>query len=252
MMVQTAINEIESYSAHHALFCAAVADLCANWFEWPGEEIDSLLHAALTMNVAMLDLQNILSNQAAAPSVVQRLRIDEHAALGAELLRAAGVKDVLWLDVVRRHHQPVLKGETGDPLQPAQRLAQLLQRVDIFTAKLSKRKAREGSSATVAARDACLDATGLPDPIGATMLRVLGLYPPGSYVRLTNSEFGVVIRRGEKAHTPIVASLRRADGGTFAKPRARDTSNSTFGVQRGALRAELNMVVSHEWVLAAA
>ena len=33
LMLQTAMNEAENYSAHHALFCAVVADLCAAHFE---------------------------------------------------------------------------------------------------------------------------------------------------------------------------------------------------------------------------
>jgi hypothetical protein len=96
------------------------------------------------------------------------------------------------------HGRASCAGQVGlrQVLTPVQRLAQLLQRIDVFTAKLSRRRTRPGSNATVEARDACLDPSGLPDATGATMLRVLGLYPPGSFVRLASGE-----RRNRRRHS---------------------------------------------------
>lgn len=251
MMLQTATNETDNYSAHHAMFCGVVADLCTAYFEWPEAEAVAVHNAALTMNVGMLLMQNAMSQQVAPLSSAQRLRVEDHASRGVEHLKAAGVDDTLWLEVVRRHHRPVDEGESCDPLTPPQRLAQLLQRIDVFTAKLSKRKTRPGSTATVAARDACLDASGLPDATGATMLRVLGLYPPGSFVCLANGEIGVVVKRGEKAHTPIVACVRRADGGVISQPMLRDTGSRLHAVQRSLSADDAKIRLDHERALGA-
>ena len=251
MMLQTATNDADNYSASHALFCAVVADLCAAYFEWPEAEALAVQSAALTMNVGMLLMQNSMAQQAEALSPTQQVRVHDHPAKSVELLKSAGVDDPLWLEAVRRHHRPIDEGESADPLTPAQRLAQLLQRIDVFTAKLSRRKTRAGSTATVAARDACLDMSGLPDATGATMLRVLGLYPPGSFVRLASGEIGVVIRRGDKAHTPVVASVRRGDGGTINPPTVRDTGNLIHAVQRSLSADEVKIRLDHERVVGA-
>ena len=252
MMLQTAMNDVDHYSAHHAMFCAVVIDLCAGWFEWPDTETEALFHAALTMNLSMLALQDVLTKQEGALSTEQKRRVDEHPAQSAELLRAAGVTDDLWLETVRRHHRPVRDSEADAALQPAQRLAQLLQRVDVFTAKLSRRKTREAASPAVAARDACLDSSGLPDAIGATMLRVLGLYPPGSYVRLATGELAVVTRRGAKAHTPEVVCVRKPDDSVMTRLLVRDTADPQYAVQRGLRSRDLKIVLNHEKVLAVA
>jgi len=251
VMLQTATNEVDNYSASHALFCAVVADLCSAYFEWPEAEALAIQNAALTMNVGMLSMQDSMSQQIESLSPAQKLRVEDHPAKSVELLKSAGVDDPLWLEAVRRHHRPVDEGESADPLTPPQRLAQLLQRIDVFTAKLSKRRTRPGSSATVAARDACLDTSGLPDATGATMLRVLGLYPPGSFVRLASGEIGVVIRRGDKAHTPVVASVRRGDGGMFNQPMVRDTGNMLHAVQRSLSADEVKIRLDHERVVGA-
>jgi hypothetical protein len=251
MMLQTATNDTENYSASHALFCAVVADLCAAYFEWPDEESAAIQNAALTMNVGMLLMQNSMAHQVESLSPAQKLRVEDHPAKSVELLKSTGVDDPLWLEIVRRHHRPVDEGESGDPVTPQQRLARLLQRIDVFTAKLSKRKTRPGSTATVAARDACLDSSGLPDATGATMLRVLGLYPPGSFVRLASGEIGVVVRRGDKAHTPVVACVRRADGGVINQPIVRDTSSRPYAVQRSLSADEAKIRLDHERVVGA-
>ena len=251
MMLQAATNDTENYSASHAMFCAVVADLCAAYFEWPEAEATAVRNAALTMNVGMLLMQDSMAQQLESLSSAQKLRVEEHPTKGVELLKSAGVNDSLWLETVRRHHRPVDDGEACDPLTPPQRMAQLLQRIDVFTAKLSRRRTRPGSTATVAARDACLDASGLPDATGATMLRVLGLYPPGSFVWLASGEIGVVVRRGEKAHTPVVACVRRGDGGTISQPMARDTSNRIHAVQRSLSANEAKIRLDHERVIGA-
>jgi hypothetical protein len=155
------------------------------------------------------------------------------------------VQDPLWLEVVRNHHDP--EEMPANPV--AQRLCELVHRVDVFAAKLSRRKSRAAASAALAARDACLGRGGTPDAIGATMLRVLGLYPPGIFVRLANNEIAVVTRRGEKAHTPIVVSIRRPDGSPFSVPPQRDTAREAFRIQRGVLASDAMMVLNHTKIL---
>lgn len=251
MTMQTAAAEIDHYSANHGLHCAVVSHLCSGWFDWPDDERHALFNAALTMNIGMHTVQDAMARQSGSLSADQRKQVDAHPQRSAELLQASGVADALWLDVVVRHHKPRLPGESADAEPPARRLATLLQRVDVFTAKLSRRQVRAGTSATVAARDACLDESGYPDAVGATILRVLGLYPPGSFVELANGELAVVTRRGMKAHAPIVACLRRADGTPVLRPSRRDTGQRGLGVKRAVLASELKMVINHERVLAA-
>ena len=81
------------------------------------------------------------------------------------------------------------------------------------------------------------------------LLKVLGLYPPGTFVELANGEMGVVVARGAKAHTPVVAALRRADGSLMAHPMRRDTQQRAHAVQRGLATRELKVRVQHLRVL---
>ncbi len=250
LLLQKAGSETHHYSAEHAMLCAVVCELCAAWFEWPAEEIDALVRAALTMNLAMSAVQDALARQTGRPSKAQSQEVDQHAARSAAMLAEAGVTDALWLDVVRQHHSTVPEAD-DQPLSAALRLVRLLHRVDIYTAKLSRRASRDTAKPLLAARDACLDHAGLPDATGATILRVLGLFPPGSFVLLASGETGVVVRRGAKAHTPIVALLRRANGATFVRPVCRDTAEGLHSVLRGLSVGAVRLRLDHERVLGA-
>jgi hypothetical protein len=130
-------------------------------------------------------------------------------------------------------------------MEAAPRIAELVRRIDVYTAKLSSRQGRRAITPALAARDACLGRSGHPDSIGATLLRVLGLYPPGTWVTLSNGETGIVIARGSKAHTPIVAALRRADGGMLLRPARRDTQLRSYAVVRGITTHEVRVRLHH-------
>jgi hypothetical protein len=248
VLIEANGSNVDHYSAQHAMTCMVIAELAAEWMEWPQEERRVLALAALSMNLSITVLQDSLAKQSGALSDGQRELVATHAASSADMLVGAGVTDQLWLKVVRHHHT-VATAEAIQDSDAAPRLAELLRRVDIYTAKLSRRGSRQSVTPAMAARDACLDASGHPDSIGATLLRVVGLYPPGTFVELANGESAVVILRGAKAHTPIVASMRRKDGGLLMQPMRRDTRRMGFGVKRGMEPSSVRVLLNHRRIL---
>jgi len=243
-LIHAAGQELDHYSAVHAMACAVIGELIGRWHGWSDDDVAALVHAALSMNVSMTRTQDALAQQAQAPDERQRSEIAGHAEASAAFLEEAGVQDALWIDVVRRHAAGCDDGEI-DAMPPPARLAELLRRIDVYTAKLSRRRSRSATTPALAARDACLGRAGYPDSIGATLLRVLGLYPPGTWVSLANGETGIVIARGSKAHTPIVAALRRADGGLLMQPARRDTQARGFAIVRGLTSRDVRVRIHH-------
>jgi HD-GYP domain-containing protein (c-di-GMP phosphodiesterase class II) len=249
LLVQTTTQVVEHYSSHHALLCALVVDLCAEKLRWPECERTTLMHAALTMNLSMTTLQNVLAQQEHRPTPAQAAEIRGHAERSAAALAGAGIEDALWIEVVRLHHDDAHGATELAKLAAPQRLARLLRRVDVFTAKISPRTARVGLPAPLAARDACLGADGRPDEVGAAMVKTLGIYPPGSFVKLTSGEIAVVLRRGLRANHPRVASLVSRDGDPLGEPAPRDCADPRFEI-RGAVRVDAVRVrLNHRRVL---
>jgi hypothetical protein len=250
LLTQATTHGLDQYSSHHALLCAVTVQLCANTLRWPERDVGALVYAALTMNVSMTALQDALAQQDTPPTPQQRLQIDEHPGESVRLLRDAGVSDSLWLDAVGMHHKDADPEVPLAQLPDAERLARLLRRVDVFTAKISPRKGRQGLPATLAARDACLGANGQPDEVGSAVIKTLGIYPPGSYVKLANGEVAVVLRRGLRANQPKAASIVRADGQPLGEPAPRNTAEPRYEVKASVRVHEVRVRLNAERMLA--
>ncbi len=257
LLIHGAARTLDRYSSHHALVCTAVVAECAMHLGWPEPEQRSLALAALSMNLSITALQDELVYRERTPTLDQRMAIDRHSARSVEMLSALGVADTLWLDVVGQHHAPpVPPAADGDEppaplgsLDPAMRLARLLQRIDVFTARMSPRKARKGLPPMQAMREACLGSQGTADDIGVALTRALGIYPPGSFVQMVNGETAVVLKRGSRASQPLVASVLGADRQPLAAPVLRRTADPGEQVKGPSRNDESRLRLDHVQLL---
>ncbi len=246
LLFNRAVSHFGGYSVLHSLLCAALVHELASTFQVSYGERRSLVCAALTMNVAMMHLQDVLALQKNAPSPVQRKVIDTHGDAGRQLLTKADVSDANWLDVVTLHHAPQTGSEPLATWALVPRMVKILQTVDRYTAAMSPRKSRSGRTAKDSVRSVVLPAGETKhDEVGTALVRLLGLSPPGTYVTLANGETAVVVRRGLKPGEPWVASVLNRAGQPIAEPKLRDTSREGFGIQSTvsatAVKVTLNM-----------
>jgi hypothetical protein len=218
------------YPVLHSLQTAYVSSLVARRLQLSEGDTSSLLCAALTMNLSMLELQTLLCRQRYPPTEDQRAQIRSHPARSADLLRQAGVDDDAWLRAVREHHER--NDGTGYPSGTGEvsSLALVVQHCDVYLAKLASRQTRPAMPVHEAARSFFLQRGGAVNPIAAAIIKEMGIYPPGAYVKLANGETAVVVRRGESANAPQVVSLSNAQGIPFAEPLRRDTRVERFRV----------------------
>jgi hypothetical protein len=151
---------------------------------------------------------------------------------------------------VRWHHSYEQDHLPFEELTPHHKLARLLMRVDVFTARLSRRGSRSPLSPLQAAKRACMGPSGTLDEIGSALLKSVGLYPPGTFVELANGEFGVVVARGVRADMPRIASLRSADGSVFMDPIVRDAFKNIYRVARSVPSSEVNVRLNHDKLIA--
>lgn len=212
--------------------------------------VQALENAALTMNVSMRALQDLLAQRDTGLSAGMRLQVANHPREAARLLAAAGVTDAVWLSTVMLHHDAQNATTALAQLTPAQQAAQLLRRVDIFCAKLSRRGRRAPLSGLRALREACLDADGHADEIGSALLKAVGMYPPGSFVQLAGGEHALVLARGSRANAPRVAAFTDAQGQPVIRPRLRDTALPGYAVKSALDAAKVREQPNHEKLLA--
>lgn len=237
-------NYLVQYGVNHAIHCAITAFLVAARMAWLEDELKRAFKAALTMNLSMFGLQGVLATQSTPVSDEQRAQIASHPQRSRVMLEAAGIRDKLWLTAVERHHGAAAGGDSA-----GSELATLLARADVYTAKLSARTSREALGADVAAR--MMFMRHRDDPATLALVKEFGLYPPGAHVRLASGELGVVVRRGEQAHTPWVAATTNAQGASLPQPLRRDTAQRPFSVTAVLRQGAASMRFAPEQLLQA-
>ena len=68
------------------------------------------------------------------------------------------------------------------------------------------------------------------DEAGAALIKAVGIYSPGTYVRLASQETAIVVRRGANTTTPFVAVMLNRLGMTHSELTVRDTAQSEFKI----------------------
>jgi HD-GYP domain-containing protein (c-di-GMP phosphodiesterase class II) len=216
------------YGLAHSVHCAMVGLLMARRLGWDEARTLSLMKAALTMNIAMLDLQASLAVQGQPPTQSQQATIREHPEKGVAMLRAAGIDDAVWLDAVLQHHElPDGSGYPGGISDPAP-LSQALHHIDNFVAKISPRAGRVALSMQQALRELFKEDQG--GEASAAIVKEFGLYPPGDFVKLKTGEHAVVVRRSAGANTPTAASITDRSGMPMVNTIMRDTAKPEYAI----------------------
>jgi HD-GYP domain-containing protein (c-di-GMP phosphodiesterase class II) len=247
-LIHLSATETQLYSATHAMLVSAMCSLASREvLGWP-ESVDAILRrVALTMNVCMTDLQDKLALQVEPPTAEQRAAIDNHPKGSGDLLRTLGVGDPLWLEAVRYHHHK-LPGPLSDKT-PAQRMARLVQRADMFAARLAPRASRAPISPAAAMQACYFDENRQVDEAGAALIKAVGIYQLGSFVRLATDEVGVVVRRGQNTSTPRVAVVVNRSGMPTGEPIVRDTSLREHRIVASVPHREVKVKINLERML---
>ena len=247
-LIHISNSELHQYSATHAMLVSVMCGLAAREvLKWPAEQEALLCKAALTMNIGMTELQDQLALQKHAPNPEQRSHINQHAARSVALLQHLGVTDPRWLEAVLSHHAKSpgpLAGRTE-----SQRIARLIQRADMFAARLAPRVSRLADSPASAMQGSYFDENRQIDEAGAALIKAMGIYSPGSFVRLATEEIAVVVKRGANTTTPRVAILINRAGMPTGELIVRETNKPEFRILAGVPYRDVKVKINLERLL---
>lgn len=228
-LIRMASVEVERYSATHALLVSVICGIAAREvLQWPSPLQNTLCQAALTMNIGMTELQDQLAQQTEPLTPLQRCNVEQHAERSAELLKILSLQDRTWLEGLRHHH--TMPPGPLTERTPSDRIARLIQRADIFAAAISPRAGRRPVPPGKAMKAAYFDEGSQVDEAGSALVKAVGIYPPGSFVRLANGEVAIVVRRGANTSAPRVAVVRHRSGLPNADLTVRETALPEFKV----------------------
>ena len=194
----------------------------------PADHRLSLMCAALTFDVALAPMSEQLAAQTTPLSEAQWRAIQGHTLESVELLQRCGVNDPIWLEAVRDHHERVdgtgyPRGLRGDSVSIE---ARILGIVDIYSAMIRPRAYRDAQPSRVALRDIFLErGQRIDERLAMMFIKELGVYPPGTMVKLANGEIAVAVRRTTDGAHPQLRCVIGKDGAPLAYPQIRDSRN---------------------------
>lgn len=247
-LVSLTTQETRQYSATHAMLVASACRITAREvLRWPTEQTDQLGRAALAMNISMTDLQDQLTQQTQPLTAAQIAAIEDHPARSEALLISLGMTDPVVLQAVRNHHHRLPGPLAEKPL--ADQMARLIQRADVFSARLAPRASRWPMPVTAAMQASYYDEDKQVDEAGAALIKALGIYPPGAFVRLASQEVGVVLHRGPTATTPRVAVFLNRNGMPTGELIRRDTTQTQWKITGAVAKKDLRVQVPLERLL---
>jgi HD-GYP domain-containing protein (c-di-GMP phosphodiesterase class II) len=228
------LNNDHKYIIRHPVNVAVVCEILSQHLKWSKQERVPLLAAALTMNISILNLQEKLSYQQGRLNNEQQQSIREHPEGALKLLTQAGVGNTVWREGVLYHHEAI--DGSGYPSglsgQEIPLYARIISVGDRYCAGVSNRPYRRSLSCKQSMKDMFLNAGQIKDQeIVRLCVKSLGIYPPGTFVKLANGEIAVVTHRGEKAHAPIVHSVLKSNkNDRFTNPKKRDCSEDEYAI----------------------
>ncbi|GAB3737510.1 hypothetical protein GCM10028794_19470 [Silanimonas algicola] len=194
----------------------------------PADHRLSLMCAALTFDVALAPMSEQLAAQTTPLSEAQWRAIQAHTLESVDLLQRAGVNDPIWLEAVRDHHERVdgtgyPRGLRGDTVSIE---ARILGIVDIYSAMIRPRAYRDAQPSRIALRDIFLErGQRIDERLALLFIKELGVYPPGTMVKLANGEIAVAVRRTTDGAHPQLRCVIGRDGAPLAYPQIRDSRN---------------------------
>ncbi|MFZ6657288.1 HD-GYP domain-containing protein [Undibacterium sp. TJN19] len=192
LIQQTANNE-EMY--FHTLNVSVLAMMLANEVKCTAEQIKAVGIAALFHDLGKVNVPESILNKTTALTKPEQNFFELHTHYGVEVGKKAGLSSVV-LDVIAQHHEYMdgsgyprkLKGEA---ICMAARIVTIANVYDNLCNHNDIRQAmtpHEALSTMYAHRRTQFDAA-----IMATLVKSLGVYPPGSLVKLSNEAVGLVM-----------------------------------------------------------
>lgn len=214
------------------IYCAVIAHLFAKQQALASNQHKALMQAVLSCNITFYEFQVLLNRMDGKLTDAQRAKLEKHPLQSAQLMEAAGFIDPALTKAIRQHHER--PDGTGYPNKLASAdisdLAIVVSMCEVYTARIDSRVYRK----PVLAREALAHFYDQSDPrIKGLLLnfaKSIGIYPPGTWVKLASGETAIVTARQTSSPIPIVAALFDQHNMPYMGPVVRDAKDPHWKV----------------------
>jgi len=213
--------DYDSYTIGHSVRVAALSSLLGRALGWPEPVLTELAAAGLLHDLGKGRIPPEILFKPGRLDEEERRIVETHPDVGANILLDNGERSPLVLAATWGHH---LRHDGGGyPRLPAWHgpgvVAELVHVCDVFEALTARRPYKRPLAPASAFELMLGDAAGFHPRLLATLVETLGIYPPGSEVRLSDGTRAVVVARGEALDRPRLRTTHDRSGAAVALGR---------------------------------
>jgi HD-GYP domain-containing protein (c-di-GMP phosphodiesterase class II) len=211
--------DFDSYTIGHSVRVSSIAVYLGMKMHWPEENILAMGTAAILHDIGKSKIPSeILYKNDFLTDEEFRL-IQDHPRVGSELLLAQ--KDSSPLDIAAAWGHHLRYDGKGYPQKPVWAIRSpaiaLLQICDIFEALTAIRPYKQAMDPQHAFSIMTMDSGAFHHSLLSVFISSIGIYPPGTYVELSDGRIGMVTSAGEKIDRPQLRITNTHEGTLLEK-----------------------------------
>ncbi len=206
--------DYDSYTVGHSVRVASLAVYVGSKMGWSQKDLLAIGTAALLHDIGKSRIPDEILLKKGKLTEEEYAIVRDHPRSGAEILSAQ--KDVSALELAACWGHHIRHDGGGYPAQPSwavrHPVTSLLQICDVFEALTAVRPYKEALDPQGAYTIMLADEGGFHPGLMAAFIAMVGLYPPGTYVRLSDRRVGMVTAVGEHIDRPKLLITRSKIG----------------------------------------
>ena len=214
------------------IYCAVIAHLFSQQQQLDPAKSRALMQAVLFCNITFYEFQVLLNRMDGKLTEAQRAKLEKHPLQSATIMEAAGFMDPQMIKAIRQHHErPDGSGYPNRlPSKDISDLALVVSMCEVYTARIDNRAHRKPVLAREALSHFQNDDDSRIKGLLLNFAKSIGLYPPGTWVKLASGETAIVVKRQKNSPIPIVRALFDPNKIPYMGPVARDAKEAAFKV----------------------
>lgn len=223
------IREKDAYLLEHSVNVSILMTIFAKHLGFDLALIEQLATGALLHDIGKIKVPNTILHKPGKLTDLEFVEMRAHVIYSKEILETVPDFSPISLDVAAHHHER-LDGRgypNGLASEQISKHARMIAIVDTYDAITAQRVYKEGQTSLHALKILRKDAPSHFDlNLVNEFIQAVGIYPPGSLVRLTNQKVGIVLETGSEPTRPKIKTFYHAKFGRYTEVEDVDLSKT--------------------------
>lgn len=214
------------------VYSAALAFLLSQVLNLDESTQQALLYAVLTCNMTFYEYQVLLNTMDGKLTDTQKAKLQKHPVQAAQFMEAAGFINPYMIKAIRQHHERLDGSGYPNHLKSDEisSLALIIQICETYTARIDNRAYRKAVNPREALAPLLKETDKRMKDLLLSFARAIGIYPPGTWVKLASQETAVVFSHQRSSPIPGVRALFDPNDIPYMGPIERDCTQPEFKI----------------------